>query len=327
MPSRYYTKRVQLGSSNTYVSFIFLDTSPCVNEYREDNSNGWDPCSTKYPTCSIKYPSQPDDHFEGECHFHTNILSQECGRQFTWFKKTLTAVPKEDWLIIVGHHPFDEVDVEDFIEAAEDRGFDLYINGHSHNLAQYEIDGNNAFVTTGAGSMVNVYSDKHEPEELSESEMDQLMQKAKREKSPAKYRTFRKENGLNISAKDNGHLGHTYKSLYYKKVAGFTLHTFSSTFKSLTTDYYSHDGTILHSFKVEKSGHAPAPGPGPPNPGRVCCHYSDAAGACSKGDICCKTSCDNPLMCSYDEIGCAGHYGQKHDCKFVDKECVVTPEQ
>ena len=96
MDDRYYTKRIQLGGSS-YVSFIFIDTNPCISDYRANDPANWDPCSTEFPTCS---PIE-----EGPCKFHENILAQDCQAQFTWFKKALAAVPKDDWLIVVGHHP------------------------------------------------------------------------------------------------------------------------------------------------------------------------------------------------------------------------------
>ena len=62
MDSRYYTKRVRVGAAEsadgsatngTFVQFIFLDTSPCITEYRSSNNKGWDPCGSEYPTCSL----------------------------------------------------------------------------------------------------------------------------------------------------------------------------------------------------------------------------------------------------------------------------------
>ena len=64
------------------------------------------------------------------------------------------AVPADDWLIIVGHHPADEMDVEDLFAPIQAHGFDLYLNGHVHTLTQYSVDGNPAFVTSGAGAMI-----------------------------------------------------------------------------------------------------------------------------------------------------------------------------
>ena len=67
----------------------------------------------------------------------------------------LAAIPKDDWVIVVGHHPADEIDVEDFTSAMQEHGFDLYLNGHAHTLTHYAVDGNDAYVTTGAGAMVD----------------------------------------------------------------------------------------------------------------------------------------------------------------------------
>merc|ERR1712072_1519928 len=101
MDARYYTRRVQLEGTN-YATFIFLDTSPCISEYRSSDSSGWDPCGSEYPTCSLKGGS---DDFEGQCRFGENILSQDCSKQYSWLQSTLQAAPKDDWLIVVGHHP------------------------------------------------------------------------------------------------------------------------------------------------------------------------------------------------------------------------------
>lgn len=138
MPAHYYTKRMLIDSdTDTHVSMIFIDSSPCVQSYRDTNPANWDPCSTTYPTCSLK---STDDDFEGKCEFHSNIMQQDCAAQFSWFKQELAAVPKDDWLIVVGHHPLDELDVEDFTSALQDRGFSIYFNGHSHTLSQYTLD-------------------------------------------------------------------------------------------------------------------------------------------------------------------------------------------
>ena len=50
------------------------------------------------------------------------------------------------------------------------------------------------------------------------------------------------------------YVDHTYSTVWTQKVSGFTLHTFSSDFSTLTTDFYSYTGTIVHSFTVNKNG-------------------------------------------------------------------------
>jgi len=216
MPDRYYTQRVELGSGQ-YMTMIMLDTNPCIGKYRSSSKSGWDPCGSDFPTCD------PID--EGECQFHDNILSQECSPQFDWLKTQLAAVPSDDWLVVVGHHPLDEVDEEDFTSAVQQHGFDLYLNGHTHTLQQYTIDKAGAYITSGAGSMV---------------------------------KTSDQDNDLRCSAElDIGESvisssGHSYQSVFNSKTAGFTLHKFNDDFTTLTNDFVSYTGKVIHSFTITK---------------------------------------------------------------------------
>jgi len=227
LDARYYTRRVGLDSSK-YVTFIFLDTSACVSAYRTTDPSKWDPCSTEYPTCSL---SGGHDEFEGPCRFHENIMASDCGSQFTWFQKQLNSVPKTDWLIVVGHHAADEMDVYDFVGAMQKRGFDLYLNGHEHMLTHYMVDDAGAYVTSGAGSLV-----------MSKDQMH--------------GRVFDKVNNKNLEEMANlpYGLGHTYKPVFTAVKTGFTVHTFSPDFKTLTTDFLDTAGGTLHSFSIQKQG-------------------------------------------------------------------------
>jgi len=263
MDARYFTKRVQMAGNN-YVSMIFLDTSPCVQEYRADSKSGWDPCG-EYPTCSL---SGGSDEFEGKCTFHENILSQDCGAQLAWLKKSLAAVPADDWLIVVGHHPAQEMNVEDLTSAMQERGFDLYLNGHVHTLSQYTVDGKGAYVTSGAGSLV--------------------MSRDQFPGSPAQCRTYNMSIGSDVGPVENGH---QHASVFTERTSGFTLHTFSSDFSSLTTDFIDVGGEKLHSFTVKKGQGPVPPSPGPgPSPGP-----SPSSGSCK-------------------EYGC-GKYVRSHSCQ------------
>jgi len=281
MDARYYTKRLQLEGSN-YVSMIFLDTSPCVQEYRADSKSGWDPCGD-FPTCSL---SGGSDDFEGTCKFHENILSQDCGAQLAWFKKALAAVPSSDWLIIVGHHPAQEINVEDLTSAMQDHSFDLYLNGHVHTLNQYTVDGKGAYVTSGAGSLV--------------VSRDQLPG------TPHQCRTHNMSLGLDIGPSESGH---AHKSVFTARTSGFTLHTFSSDFSSLTTDFIDASGSKLHSFTVTKGSSPPSPGPYPPAPppsSGSCKEYG--CGKYDKGHSCqCNSYCKSHSDCcsDYDTV-CGG---------------------
>lgn len=223
MDDRYYTRRLKATTSttisttsttSTYISFIFLDTSPCIQAYRSDDPDGWDPCSTEYPTCSL---GSTDDDFEGTCYFNQNILTQNCTIQHEWFLTQLKNVPKNDWLIVVGHHPIDELDVEDFATPLQEHGFSIYFNGHIHALQQYTLNNKGAYVTTGAGALVNIVT-----------------------KAKKKLDALRNVN--------------SYQILYSSKTAGFNLNTFSDDFTSLYIEYISYTGETLHSFHVYKNG-------------------------------------------------------------------------
>lgn len=204
MDSRYYTRRVEVASG-VHISFIFLDTNPCVKAYRSTDPKGWDPCGSDFPTCS---PIQ-----EGACHFHDNIMTQDCSTQHSWFQNALQAVPQGDWLIVVGHHQIFEVNEADFLTPMENANFDLYLNGHVHTLNQYSVNGRTAYVTSGAGAMVKTADQEHTLETV-----------------------------LNATA----------TNVWEQKVAGFTLHTFSDDYTKLRTDYISNEGTTVHSFTVTK---------------------------------------------------------------------------
>lgn len=302
LPGRYYTKRIQLDASH-YASFIFIDSSPCVAEYRADNPSRWDPCSTEFPTCSL---SGGTDEFEGSCEFNKHILTQDCSAQHDWFKQELAAVPEDDWLIVVGHHPAEEIDVEDFTTTMQAHGFDLFLNGHTHCLTHYTIDGTGNYVTSGAGSLV--------------VSRDQLGG------SPAKDRTYNKVHNLNAEMLANASLSsshHSYRSVFHKRVSGFTLHTFSDDYTTLTTDFLDTDGNVMHSFTATR-GKGPAPGPSPsppgpsPSPSSGCCYHRDQA--CTPGQTCCSGSGK-----SYASESACSRYGAEHSCTWDGTECVVGP--
>lgn len=265
----------------------------------------WVWCLTcRYPTCSLT--TNHSDHFEGKCRFNTNILTQDCSAQLQWFKTTLAAVPSTDWLIVVAHHPVDEMDVEDFTSALQARGFDLFLNGHAHTLSQYIIDGGGAYITSGAGALVHT------------SDQDPT--------TPGRISTYKKVEGHSGTSIVN-QFNHTYKTVFNKKVAGFTAHTFSSDYQTLTSDFIDNTGAVLHSFSVTRGATPSPPQPSPPPPpsphtGKQCCHVHDTS--CSPGDICCRQSCDTPSAeCSYKTAATCDHYGQAHHCKFASGLCTV----
>lgn len=218
MPARYYSERIQL-SSEQYATFVFLDTNPCVKSYRADDPSGWDPCSGQY--------GDECQGTSGTCKFHEHIIAQDCSAQLTWLESTLAKVDPSDWLIGVGHHPAKEINVEDLIAPLLKANMKVYFNGHTHELAHYNVDNrmDSDFITTGAGCMVHTH--------------DQDM----------------------CSAEPS----HSEQTVYRGKVSGFTVHTFSSDFTSLSTDFVGTDGKSVHKFVTSKTGPSPAP-PAPPSP-------------------------------------------------------------
>ena len=277
MDDRYFTRRVSLGGGAAHATLLMLDTSPCVSAYRSSDASGWDPCGSDFPTCA--------PIVEGECKFHANILTQDCSEQLGWLKNALAAVPKDDWLIVVAHHPADEIDVEDFLTPLLSRGFDLYLNGHVHTLNQYTIDGGGSYVTSGAGAMV--------------ATQDQTTPAAEAKLRGGAWRAG--------AAAD----GHTYETVWNQKVAGFTLHTFSDDYQSLETQYIDYTGAVVHSFTTKKGG-APSPGPGPsPSPTPSSCGGAHAY-PCTSG--CTYVHKANAPQCGVAEYGC-------YDCSSLPSGC------
>ena len=143
MDDRYYTRKIQVDQD--VINVIFIDTNPCIADYRGDDPSRYDPCGTQYPTC---------EPYEGECLFHQNILEQDCSIQYNWLVDIVNNLNMSEWNIVVGHHPINEVNVKDFGSLIADTRIDLYINGHVHDLEHYSINGVEKYITTGAGSMV-----------------------------------------------------------------------------------------------------------------------------------------------------------------------------
>lgn len=217
-----------------YMTMVFLDTSPCVSDYRSSNQKYWDPCSTSYPTCSL---DSTDDDFEGECMFNSNILSQSCEDQYAWLSLALDNIPKDDWVVISGHHPIDEVDVMDFTSLVQEHGFSIYFNGHSHVLNRYTIDNTGIYITSGAGSLVDTPDQSH----------PLTAAKVRGENIPA-------DDVKRSSKSSNKGVGHSYQTVFTEKVAGFTQHIFNDDFTIMTTNIISYTGDIIHTFNSNKAG-------------------------------------------------------------------------
>ena len=92
---------------------------------------------------------------------------------------------------------------------------------NTHTLSQYTLDGGGAYITSGAGSLVETADQLHEP-------------------------TKAKAEGLCVED------SHSFKTVFNQKVAGFTLHTFNSDYTELTNEFIGYDGEVVHSFTVTK---------------------------------------------------------------------------
>lgn len=144
MPARYYTQRFEVGVRSNgkmkHATFVFLDTSPCISDYRSDDPAGYVPPPEKAPE------------------FHANIMTQDCDAQYEWLKGVMEELETTyEWVIVVGHHPIHEADVNDFAGLLEDSVMSLYLTGHRHKMQAYTYDGHphQTHILSGGGCMID----------------------------------------------------------------------------------------------------------------------------------------------------------------------------
>lgn len=201
------------------------------------------------------------------------LKADSCAVQAKWLQQQLAAAPADDWLVAMGHNPAYQIDVEDLTSQLLQKPVHLYLNGHIHYLSQYQYKGHAAdFITTGAGCMVDTQDQKADPP-FTEAD-------------------------------------HSF--LYNEKVSGFSLHTFSDDFSTLTTEFIGTDGKTLHTFVTSKDGKSPpSPPPAPPAPGGTCkelgCDYNPAHTCqcnyqCVAHDDCCA---------DYQKVCDEGHHRRR----------------
>ena len=132
MPARYYTKVME--EDDITVRLVMTDTPPMIDKYRKDTD--------KYPDAG----------------------KQDLNAQLEWVDSVLTAA-KEDWVIVVGHHPiYADTDKNDTERTDMQRrldtilrkhgNVDFYICGHIHNfqhirMPESDID----YVVNSSGSL------------------------------------------------------------------------------------------------------------------------------------------------------------------------------
>lgn len=132
MPDFYYTK--VLESDDVTVRLVMLDTSPLLDKYRKDTED--------YPDAG----------------------KRDIDRQLVWLDSVLN-VSKEDWVIVVGHHPIyadteknetERTDMQKRVDTIlrRHKNVDLYVCGHIHNFQHIRRSGADYdYVVNTSGSL------------------------------------------------------------------------------------------------------------------------------------------------------------------------------
>lgn len=131
MPARYYTK--VFNEEGTTVRVVWLDTPPIINKYRNEKETYPDACK------------------------------QNREKQLAWVDSVLTA-SKEDWVVVVGHHPIyaetpkdtsERDDLQKYLDPIlRKHHVDMYICGHIHNFQHIRVSGSDIdYVVNSSGSL------------------------------------------------------------------------------------------------------------------------------------------------------------------------------
>lgn len=132
MPGRYYTKVYE--EDGISVRFIMIDTTPLMNKYREENK--------KYPD-ACKQDNEP---------------------QLQWLDSLLNEA-KEDWVIVVGHHPIyaetskedsERMDIQNNVDRIlrKHKNVAMYLCGHIHNFQHIRVKGSSIdYVVNSSASL------------------------------------------------------------------------------------------------------------------------------------------------------------------------------
>ena len=132
VPDRYYTFAME--NDGVTVRFVMVDTAPLLDKYREDTE---------------KYP---------------DACKQDMDRQLAWIDSVLTAA-KEDWVLVVGHHPIyaetgkddsERLDLQKRLDSIlrKHKNVDMYLCGHIHNFQHLRKAGSNIdYVVNTSGSL------------------------------------------------------------------------------------------------------------------------------------------------------------------------------
>ena len=119
MPARYYTRVYE--EEGTTVRLVMVDTTPLMSKYREENQ--------KYPEACL----------------------QDNEKQLAWVDSVLN-VAKEDWVMVVGHHPIyaetpkdesERIDMQNTLGKVLGKypKVAMYLCGHIHNFQHIRVPG------------------------------------------------------------------------------------------------------------------------------------------------------------------------------------------
>lgn len=132
MPARYYSRVYE--NDGTTVRVVMIDTTPLIEKYRND---------------SITYP---------------DACKQNNDAQLQWLDATLKAA-REDWVIVLGHHPVYAQTSKSDSECADMQrvllpvlrrygNVAMYVCGHIHNFQHLRVAGDGIdYVVNSAGSL------------------------------------------------------------------------------------------------------------------------------------------------------------------------------
>ena len=132
MGGRYYTRT--FNEDGTTLRIVFVDTTPLISKYREESDKYSDACR------------------------------QDNDAQLEWLDATLSQA-KEDWVIVVGHHPIYAETSKDDVERADLQrtllpilkkynNVSLYACGHIHNFQHIRMKGDDIdYIVNSSGSL------------------------------------------------------------------------------------------------------------------------------------------------------------------------------
>ena len=132
MPARYYTKVMEEDGAT--IRLVLIDTAPLLDKYREDTE--------KYPDAG----------------------KQDMDKQLAWLDSVLASA-KEDWVMVVGHHPIyadtdknesERSDMQKRVDSIlrKHGNVDMYVCGHIHNFQHIrKPDSKIDYVVNTSGSL------------------------------------------------------------------------------------------------------------------------------------------------------------------------------